>query len=139
MRKRTLMLGLLLLVALVLTACGGAKEEGPGVGEPGGPTATPDPATLIPDIIPILDGAYDFEITEATNTYAYRVPMMIQDAVDTLMPQLEEKGWTLMGTPTVMGHLATVNADSDEYRMSISMQDNEHSQSTRIQFLLMKK
>ncbi len=138
MKNKALILGLLLLIVLALTACGG-KEAGPGVGEPGGPTATPDPVTLIPDIIPILDGAYDFEITEATNTYAYRVPMMIQDTVDTLMPQLEAKGWTLMGNPTVMGHLATVNADSDEYRMSISMQDNEHSQSTRIQFLLMKK
>ncbi len=138
MKRRLWVIGLIVLMLLAFAACGGG-EQSAGVGEPGGPTATPDPRTLIPDTIPILEGAYEFEITEATNTYAYRVPMMIQDTVDALLPLLEENGWTLMGNPSVMGHLATINADSDDYRMSISMQDNEHSQSTRVQFLLMKK
>ncbi len=138
MKKRWLIAGFLMLLVIAMAACGGG-EAPPGVGEPGGPTATPDPVSLIPDAVPVMEGAYDFEITEATNTYAYRVPVMVQEAVDTILPLLEEKGWTLMGKPSVMGHLATINADSDEYRMSISMQDNEHSQSTRVQFLLMKK
>jgi hypothetical protein len=38
-----------------------------------------------------------------------------------------------------MGHLATLNMKNDTYRLTISMQDNERSETTRVQMVLMEQ
>ncbi len=106
--------------------------------EPEVPQATPEPKDLFPDLLVIHPDAYDFEVTEATNTYVYVVPMMVAETMEYLEAELTAKGWEELGKPTVMGHLATLNLTRENARLNISMQDNERSQTTRVQMLLSK-
>jgi hypothetical protein len=102
--------------------------------EPEAP-ATPEPQ--VPDSLVIHPDATNLEIDPANDTYVYIVPMMVGDTTDYLLNALQEKGWETLGQPTIMGHLATLNMQQDDLRLSISMQDNERSETTRVQMLLM--
>ncbi len=158
---------LIVIVALLLTACGGGGEtpsEDTGVAEsestttestektteasgettekpaePAEPTATLEPKDRIPDILVVHPDAFNFEVTEATHTYVYVVPMMVADTTAYLETELKALGWEELGKPTVMGHLATLNLKREGYRLTVSMQDNERSQTTRVQMLLMEQ
>ena len=148
---------LLVLVALVLTACGGGGNGGASGGETttGGeattetgetgettapePEATPEPQDLFPDVLVIHPDAFDFEADTATNTYIYQVPVMVAEISSYLETELKAKGWEPLGAPVLMGHLATVNMQSADYNLNISMQDNERSMTTRVQMILHKK
>ena len=65
--------------------------------------------------------------------------MMVQETTEYLLTELQAKGWELLGQPTIMGHLATLNMKMGDSRLSVSMQDNERSQTTRVQMLLMEQ
>jgi hypothetical protein len=158
---------LIVIVALLLTACGGGGEtpsedtnvaesestttestekttEASGEttekpAEPEEPTATLEPKDRIPDILVVHPDADNFEVTEATHTYVYVVPMMVADTTAYLETELKALGWEELGKPTVMGHLATLNLKREGYRLTVSMQDNERSQTTRVQMLLMEQ
>ena len=158
---------LLVLITLVLTACGGketpttptadtpeaksntdndSSNETSDDSQPteevvsdiasAEPTATLAPQELFHELLVIHPEAFDFEVTEATHTYVYRVPLMVSDTLDYLLDELHVLGWEELGKPTLMGHLATLNLQQEGYRLNISMQDNERSQVTRIQMLL---
>ena len=167
--KRTLIiLGLLVLaislVALV-SACGGREsgstdtDTSTGSGTDSGgttgsgsddsgdsgdvdtvePSPTPEPADLFPDILVLHPDAFDIEVTEASGTYVYLVPMMVKETTEYLLAEHEALGWEKLGNPTVMGHLATLTMKMGEDRLTVSMQDNELSESTRVQMLLMQQ
>ncbi len=149
------LLALVVTLGLLLVACGGgeapsgggggekvvtvAAQESPSAGGEGEAPAQGETAEQIPDILVIHPEAYDLEITKATNTYVYHVPMMVNETLDYLLQELKAKGWEELGQPTVMGHLATLNMKQEGYRLTVSLQDNEHSMSTRVQMLLMKQ
>jgi hypothetical protein len=148
--------GLLIVVTLLLSACGGgsaptdaspstdagenntgntdASESKPATQEP-----TPTPEPTFPDMLALHPDAYDIEILTATDTYIYYLPMMVAEVTEYLLTELEALGWEGLGKPTVMGHLATINMQREDYRLTISMQDNDHTQSTRIQMILLEK
>ncbi len=99
--------------------------------------ATPEPAgDEFPEILVIHPDATDLEISAATNTYVYVMPMMVADAIAYLEPALKDKGWIELGKPSVMGHLATLNLQREGYRLNVSLQDNERSKTTRVQMRL---
>ena len=112
---------------------GGSAEEK----VPDTPTATPEPT--IPDILVVHPEATDIEITEATDTYVYIIPGMVAEAEEYFQKELTARGWELLGNPTVMGHLATINMQREDYRLTVSLQDNEHSMTTRVQMLLIEQ
>ena len=151
---------LLVALTLLLAACGG--DQSPATSEPatGGeteseipsgnddetgeeapaaeePTAAPEDE--IPDILVVHPEAANIEVNEASNTYVYVVPMMVQESADYLIEELEAKGWEELGQPTIMGHLATLNLQQDGHRLTISLQDNERTETTRVQMLLMEQ
>ncbi|HOT92727.1 MAG TPA: hypothetical protein PLJ78_12700 [Anaerolineae bacterium] len=159
---------LIVIAALLLSACGGGSkapaesttvvesgststekateaaeetttEKTVEPAEPAEPTATPEPKDQFPDILVVHPDAFNFEVTVATNTYVYVVPMMVADTVAYLETEMKAIGWEELGKPTVMGHLATLNLKREGYRLTISMQDNERTQTTRVQMLLMKQ
>ncbi len=138
----TMML-LLVTASLLLTACGGGSSGAPtdpSSGAPVEPSATPDPASLFPtEMLPLADGATDIKITEAANSYSYVMPGLVQDCLDTLGPKFEELGWKKVSNPMVMGHLATMVMENDQYRMTVNLQDNERSNTTTVQMNLQKK
>lgn len=146
----------IVIAALLLTACGGGETTTPVVESSATttesteettaatvalaePTATPEPRDRIPEILVVHPDAFDFEITEATNTYVYVVPIMVADTTAYLETELKARGWKELGKPTVMGHLATLIMQREGYRLTVSMQDNERSMTTRVQMLLMEQ
>ncbi len=164
--KNTLWIaGIVVIIAvLLLTACGGKEKTSAPAGpvvesssdttteksnetsaetdeptQPVEPTATPEPQDRFPDILVIHPDAFNFEVTEATHTYVYVIPLMVADAVAYLEPEFKAKGWEELGKPTIMGHLATLNLKREGYRLTVSLQDNELSKTTRVQMLLMEQ
>lgn len=145
-RKQVSGVGIALLVLmLVVTACGGGASNGDGSApvDNGNGAATPEPTIspvdLFPDTLPIHPEAYEFEANVPSNTYSYRMPGMVQETVDYLEPELEALGWVPIGAPSVMGHLATFTMRREGYNLSVSMQDNELSESTRVQMIVNKQ
>jgi len=145
--KRTLsILGILTLVltmGFLLSACQG-EESGPvdsvdseEITAPAEPT--PDPADEFPEFLVLHPDAFDIDITEVSGTYVYYVPMMVKEITEYLLAEHEAKGWEKLGNPTIMGHLATLTMKMGDDRLTISMQDNELSESTRVQILLMQQ
>lgn len=159
-----IVVALLVVMTLVLTACGGggtpetsdnttSTDSGSGSSStddnqasadnnnnedavPVEPTNTLTPQEQFHELLVIHPEAFEFEITEATHTYVYRAPMLVSDMLDYLLAELPTLGWEGLGKPTLMGHLATLNLQQEGYRLNISMQDNELSQTTRVQMLL---
>lgn len=137
---------IMILLATTLTACGGktpAATPAPGNNSGDGgngeemtvePTVAPE--DLFPEILILHPDATDIVVTEATNTYVYIVPMMVEETMTYLQTELEARGWEALGNPSMMGHLATVVMQHDEYRANISLQDNERSMTTRVQISL---
>ena len=154
-------LGVISLLALVvslvflLSACGGGDTE-PADTSSGGttdsgsddtgteeetvlPTATLAPEELFPEELFLHPDAYDIEVTEASGMYVYLVPGMVKEITEYLLDEQLSLGWEKLGNPTIMGHLATLNLKMDSDRLTISLQDNELSESTRVQMLLMQQ
>lgn len=100
--------------------------------------ATLTPAAQIPESLAVHPDAFDFEVSPASNTYIYYVPMMVAETTEYMLEALTTLGWEELGKPTVMGHLATMNMQMDSSRLTISMQDNELSETTRIQMVFIK-
>ncbi len=142
--KRTLsifgILTLVLTMVFLLSACQG-EESGTVISEeteaPAEPT--PDPADEFPEFLVLHPDAFDIDITEVSGTYVYYVPMMVKEITEYLLAEHEAKGWEKLGNPTIMGHLATLTMKMGDDRLTISMQDNELSESTRVQILLMQQ
>lgn len=158
----------LVLVTLILTACGGGEtptasnEDTTDAGSnidndsasetndddkttvddsgddatPEKPAATPSSQERFHELLVVHPEAFDFEIAEASNMYVYRVPLMVSDTLDYLSTELQVLGWEGLGQPMLMGHMATFNLQQEGYRLNVSLQDNEHSQTTRVQMLL---
>jgi hypothetical protein len=156
--KKTLsILGTVILVVtlvMLLTACGGAKSDTPDTSTGGSatgsdssdsgndnvaPPPTEKPEETFPDFLVLHPDAFDIEITAASGLYVYSVPMMVKETTDYLWAEHEALGWETMSNPTVMGHLATIVMKMDEDRLTISMQDNELTETTRIQMLLIQQ
>ena len=137
--------GVLLLIALLgtlLAGCGGGggnTTTGDDGGQENRPTPTTSPQDLFPAELPIHPEAYDFEANVPSNTYVYRVPGMVREVLEYLLPELEALGWEVIGAPTLMGHLANFNMKGETHNLSVSMQDNERSQTTRIQMILNRR
>ena len=64
--------------------------------------------------------------------------MMVKETADYLLVEHEAKGWERLGAPTIMGHLATLNLKMGDSRLTISMQDNELTEATRVQMLVIQ-
>jgi hypothetical protein len=152
-------IGLLVVVlTLVSAACAGgattgAPELGTGPGqntapvqnngdavvEPAAPEATLTAAEMFPDTLVIHPDAMNIDAKPASGTYVYIVPMLVQETTDYLLAEMMALGWEELGKPTVMGHLATINLQMGKTRVTISMQDNERSQTTRVQMVLLQQ
>jgi len=160
-RKRVLLLilGVLTAVSMLLVACGGGNADEPAAtsapvsdggttdeetGGDGGdevveeaPSATLTPAEQFPELLVVHPEASDFDISEANDTYVYVVPGMVAETLEFVETELIALGWEGLGKPTLMGHLATLNMQMDSSRLTVSMQDNERSETTRVQMVLM--
>lgn len=160
MSKRTLWLAgiVILLVAMAVSACGGNTEA---TAEPTSAAATAETATeddggadtatevpentptptveeQYPDVLVIHPEAFDIQATPASNTYVYIVPGLVAETTEYMLAELTALGWEGLGKPTLMGHLATINLQMGKSRLTVSMQDNERTETTRVQMTLVQ-
>lgn len=152
--------GVLIVALLLLAACGGGNtvetpatsggnvvvegEDAAVPEESGDETvveveATLSPEEQIPDVLVLHPDASDLVVNPPSGTYVYMIPGMVKEAMEYMLPELKAKGWEELGQPTLMGHLATLTLQMGKDRLSISMQDNEITEMTRIQMLLMQQ
>lgn len=132
---------LLLLVVSLLVACGGGSgggKTGP-VENGGGSVPEPTPTPSFPEYLPMHPEATEIQINVASKVYSYVMPGLVKDAVAYIDPEMQALGWRLIGKPNIMGHIATINMENDTSRISISLQDNERTNTTRVQFSVMNK
>lgn len=160
-RRGLVVLMLVIFTVLGLVACGSGQEDatpevsapvvnndGDAAEEPEGgaegnveeggadaPEATPTLREQIPDSLVVHPDAFDFEITPASNTYIYIVPGMVAETLEYMEAEFTSRGWEALGKPTVMGHLATLNLQMGKSRLTVSMQDNERTETTRVQMV----
>lgn len=156
-----LVIFMILAAGLLFTACGGGGRETdtePTTAEAQETTEASQPQSEeeteqtaespetssaaesgFPEILVVHPDATNIEANPASGTYIYVVPMMVQETTEYLLTELRAKGWEELGQPTIMGHLATLNMKMGDSRLSVSMQDNERSQTTRVQMLLMEQ
>lgn len=165
MKRGSSILGVLILIStmvLLLSACRGGEsgsgdtgtgDMGTGDSTSGGSTtetgngnsettqpvaASPTPEDILPEVLVLHPDAFDFDFSESSGTYIYYVPMMAQETIDYLLAEHEAKGWEKLGNPTVMGNIATLIMKMEDSRLTVSMQYNELSESTRVQMLLVQ-
>ncbi len=135
--RRIFGLMLVLVAVSILVACGGGNTSGPTGNGNVAPEATPTPS--FPDFLPLHPEATEIQINAASKVYSYVMPGLVKDAVEYIDAEMEALGWKLIGKPNIMGHIATINMENDTSRISISLQDNERTQTTRVQFSVMQK
>jgi hypothetical protein len=162
-RKRVRhVLGVLCVVAaLLLVACGAgdtstAQEPAVPVEDNGGAVDEPQAEQVVgegevsviqeeeedngfPASLVLHPEATNLQLNPAGGVFVYTVPGLVAETMEYLEAEMKAKGWEELGQPVIMGHLATLNMTKDKSRVTISMQDNERSQTTRIQMLLLEQ
>ncbi|RMF47842.1 MAG: hypothetical protein D6755_04605, partial [Anaerolineae bacterium] len=155
MKRKLLFWGLVLVLALILAACGGSATPAPKAqpsggnetsvpassgGEEAAPTeaspaespAAAEPASEQPQDVPVMEGAYDLSVERSGTQMRYKVDSDVQTVVDFYHGILPSLGWEIKGPPdSVVGNIASMlreNAAGD--RLSINMQYNPNAQFT---------
>ncbi len=164
MKKGFSILALLVLLTLVLTACGGGaaptsapapsgnaggEEAAPPTaaesGSAGGETATEPPAAPpaneAPADVPLMDGAYDIDIQRGGTQITYKVDAEVQSVVDFYHEVLPPLGWEIKGPPdSVVGNIASMlRKNATDEQLSINMQYNPNAQFTVVTIALSRK
>ncbi len=165
MKRYIVFVGLLAVLALVLTACGGGAasptaapqgggEEGSAVttappssgGEAAEPTqqeapTTAPPVNEQPVDVPVIDGAYDLSIERGGTQMRYKVDNDVQSVVDYYHSVLPGLGWEIKGPPdSVVGNIASMLRENEAGdRLSINMQYNPNAQFTVVTIAISRK
>ncbi len=164
MKKGFSILAFLVLLTLVLTACGGGaptsapassgsaggEEAAPPPtaaesGSAGGETATEPPAAPpaneAPADVPLMDGAYDIDIQRSGTQITYKVDADVQSVVDFYHEVLPPLGWEIKGPPdSVVGNIASMlRKNAADEQLTINMQYNPNAQFTVVTIALSRK
>ncbi len=165
MKKRFSILALLVLLTLVLAACGSgaaptsapASSGNAGGGEVAAPTAAesgsgggeespteppaPPPANEAPADVPLIDGAYDVDIQRGGTQITYKVDADVQTVVDFYHEVLPPLGWEIKGPPdSVVGNIASMlRKNAADEQLSVNMQYNPNAQFTVVTIALSRK
>ncbi len=134
---------IVLLSLMLLAACGrggtpaGGGDTGDTTDTGGSGDNAPTPtsvADIVPDDIPIIEGASIERASEGT--LEYRVPQPLQDVVDYHQAELLVQGWEETGRPNIFGVVATLRyskqVEGKTRGLSVSLQYNENAQSTLV-------
>ena len=130
------------LIAFLLVACGGTpdtqsqetapeaepvEEVAPETGEEQEPAPVVEEEESGGDDVPIMDGAYQLQISRTGNNVNYQVDGTIEDVLTFYQEELPKFAWEMAGPPdNAISNIATMlreNADGD--RIAVNMQYNE--------------
>lgn len=161
-----------IIVLLLLTACGGAEDTS---AEPTAPPATEAPAATdtakptepavtlsgteeeqpkpteppaepddeaeseVPFDVPIMEGAQDLLIQKETGSVTYVLEeTAIEQVYEFYQSSLTEKGWEAR-TSSAIGMMATLVYETEEARVSVSLQANEIAKTVTVRLFILAK
>lgn len=146
---------LLLALTVTLTACGPAMTGGgapapeptepPAVVDQGdGPTEivpTATPANVIPEDIPVVEGALELKVTAGGNTIAYQAPETTLETVTAYyQTELETLGWVMVNKKdSGFADSITLLRKKPDRNLSITLQSIAGSQNVRVLITIVQK
>ena len=114
------------------------EEEQPKATEPAAePTAEPESG--IPYDIPVMDGAQDLLVLTETGSVTYMLEEMdIEQVYDFYENQLTEMGWEPQ-TSSAIGMMATLVFETEQARVSVSLQANTIAETVNVRLFILDK
>jgi hypothetical protein len=114
------------------------EEEQPKATEPAAePTAEPESG--IPYDIPVMDGAQDLLVLTETGSVTYMLEEMdIEQVYDFYENQLTEMGWEPQ-TSSAIGMMATLVFETDQARVSVSLQANTIAKTVNVRLFILDR
>lgn len=114
------------------------EEEQPKATEPAAePTAEPESG--IPYDIPVMDGAQDLLVLTETGSVTYMLEEMdIEQVYDFYDNQLTEMGWEPQ-TSSAIGMMATLVFETEQARVSVSLQANTIAKTVNVRLFILDK
>ncbi len=116
----------------------GAEEEQP---KPTEPPAEPDDEaeSEVPFDVPIMEGAQDLLIQKETGSVTYVLEEMeIEQVYEFYQTSLTEQGWEAR-TSSAIGMMATLVYETEEARVSVSLQANEIAKTVTVRLFILAK
>ena len=114
----------------------GSAEEAPAEGDTGSESQTGG----VPEDIPIMEGAYNMQITPDGTNISYRIDAEIEDVVTYYQEALASLGWEMTRSPDTMtasmGTMGRTNANGD--RVTLSLQYNPKGLFTVLQMVVLR-
>jgi hypothetical protein len=136
-KKLYSLFGILIILSLVLSACGRSSSGSsgntgnaqPGSANTGGDSlpVAEDVADKWPEDVPLPEGAYDIDVARGASQLNFKLPGNIEDTVAYLQEELPAYGWeTEVAPDSAVGAMATMlRANAEGHRMSINIQYNQ--------------
>ena len=114
------------------------EEEQPKATEPAAePTAEPESG--IPYDIPVMDGAQDLLVLTETGSVTYMLEEMdIEQVYDFYENQLTEMGWEPQ-TSSAIGMMATLVFETEQARVSVSLQANTIAKTVNVRLFILDR
>lgn len=158
-RRITRISTVLVILVLLLTACGGrsstqapaAAPQQPAVESPSGQTEGGETAQTvveaqpqeegISEMIPIMPNGYDVTATSKGTKVDYKVDATIEDVINYYQDELEKLGWEKTRTPdTSTGNIGTMlRENAESKRITLNMQYNPNAQFTVVTVVVVDK
>ncbi len=150
MKRQMITLAITFLIGLTMPACAGnggatAEAETPVVPQPEaatvGPVETPteDP-NVVPEDVPILEGAESLEITLEGTYISYQAPSTVDEATKFYQEQLEAAGWARVNKKdSGFGDSITLLRSKPEQTIAVTLQSISGSQNVRVLIALSPK
>lgn len=159
--KRVFVLVFVVVIATALAACGGgaAPQEPPAAPQAtkapstGAPAAPEQPAATqpeapaepsgpqVPDIVPIIEGATNLNITGDYSYIAYQAPdMTLEEAIAFYQAELAARGWVQKNKKDGgVGDSITMLRTHEDYNISVTIQTIPNSTTLRVLIALTPK
>jgi hypothetical protein len=150
MKRQIVILAITWLIGLTMSACAGnggatTEAETPAVPQPeaatAGPAATPtENLNVLPEDVPILEGAESLEVTLDGTYISYQAPSTVDDATKFYQDQLEAAGWERVNKKdSGFGDSITLLRSKPEQNIAVTLQSISGSQNIRVLIVLSPK
>ena len=106
---------------------------------PAEPTQEPEPESGIPYDVPVIEGAVDLDIQTQTGTVTYLLEeTMIEDVVEFYKNAMTEQGWETVSASEI-GLMATLVFQTENARLSVSLQANNIARTVNVRLFIIDK
>lgn len=106
---------------------------------PAQPTQEPEDDAVIPSDVPIAEGAMDLVVEPEVGSVTYHLEdTLIEDVVEFYQTTMAEQGWEAI-TTSAIGLMATLVFETDQSRVSVSLQANNIAKTVNVRLFIIQK